>query len=280
MQDHYHTLIVRPSSQHALFSDFLSDTLPVGFEETEDGFIVRSEDELETIAWGLEQFTEALRKALSEEIDLELILGQEKNEDWVKQYQDGISAVEVAPFYIHPTWEEPKEGALNIALDPALAFGTGHHPTTASCLQAIDSYVQPDQEVVDVGSGSGILGIAAIKKGAVADACDTDPVSVENTKHNAQENAVAFGKVWEGSIAQRTKVYDVVIANIVADVLVMIAYDLKRALRSQGVLILSGILDKYEDKVLRSFGDMELLERIVQDEWVTLVVRSKEGNSE
>ncbi len=279
MQEYYHTLIVRPSSQHALFSDFLADTLPIGFEETDDGFIVRSEEELDTIAWGLEQFNEALQKALSEEIDLELELGKEKNEDWVKQYQEAISPVEVGPFYIHPSWEAPKEGALNIALDPALAFGTGHHPTTASCLRAIDTYVQTEQIVADVGSGSGILGIAAIKKGAVADACDTDPVSVSNTIHNAQENSVVFERVWEGSITQRNRSYDVVIANIVADVLVMIAYDLKHALRSEGVLILSGILDKYEDKVLKTFADMELLERIAQDEWVTLVVKSKEGNA-
>lgn len=280
MQEFYHTLTVRPSAHHELFGDFLSDTLPIGFEETEEGFIVRSEDELDTIAWGLEQFNEALQRALTEEIDLELTLRKEKNEDWVRKYQQGITAVEVAPFYIHPSWETPKLDALNIVLDPALAFGTGHHPTTASCLRAIDSYVRPAQVVVDVGCGSGILGIAAIRKGAIVDACDTDIVSVENSRENAQNNGVAFEHLWEGSIASRPRSYDVVIANIVADVLVMIAFDLKKALGSGGVLILSGILDKYEDKVLKTFSDMELLERIVQDEWVTLVVRSSEGNSE
>lgn len=280
MQEYYYTLIVRPSSHYALFSDFLADTLPVGFEETEDGFIVRSEDELDTIAWGLEQFNEALQKALSEEIELELELGKEKNDDWISRYQQAVSAIEILPFYIHPTWEEPKEGALNIALDPALAFGTGHHPTTASCLRAVNVYVSAGTEVLDVGSGSGILGIAALKKGALADACDTDPVAVANAVHNAEENGVSFGYIWEGSVAQRSKTYDVVIANIVADVLVMMAHDLKDALKPDGILILSGILDKYEDKVLKTFSELELLERMVQDEWVTLVVKSKQGNGE
>ena len=249
MQEYYHTLVVRPSSHHALFSDFLADTLPIGFEETDDGFIIRSEDELDTMAWGIEQFAEALQKALSQEIDLDLELGKEKNDDWVRRYQQAVSPVEVPPFYIHPTWEEPKEGSINIALDPALAFGTGHHPTTASCLKAVNTYVPSGSEVLDVGSGSGILGIAALKKGAVADACDTDPISVANTLQNADKNSVAYDRVWEGSVAQRSKTYDVVIANIVADVLVMVANDLKKALKFGGILILSGILDKYEIKI-------------------------------
>ena len=275
MEEYYHTLTVRLSSHHALFSDFLADTLPVGFEEIDDGFIVRSEEELDTIAWGLEQFAEALQKALGESIDIELTLGREKNDDWVSRYQQGITPVEIPPFYIHPTWDTPKEGALNIVLDPALAFGTGHHPTTASCLRAVAQSVKSGDDVLDVGCGSGILGIAALKLGANTDACDTDPVSVDNTKVNAEQNAVAFGRIWEGSVALRTKTYDVVIANIVADVLVMIAYDLKKALKPEGVLILSGILDKYEEKVQRAFSELELLERITQDEWVTLVVKSK-----
>lgn len=272
MQEHYYCLVVRPSSHHALFNDFLSDTLPIGFEERDGTFIIRSEDELETIGWGLEQFAEALTKAVGETVEVELEFSVEENDDWVSIYQQSITPVEIEPFYIHPTWDAPKEGAVNIAIDPALAFGTGHHPTTASCLQAVASSVKADDHVLDVGCGSGILGIAALKLGAVVDACDTDPVSVENSRENAELNGVAFGALWEGSVNQRSLVYDVVIANIVADVLVMIASDLKKAVKPGGTLILSGILDKYEQKVLKAFASMELKERIVQDEWVTLLV--------
>jgi ribosomal protein L11 methyltransferase len=274
MQEHYYSLTVIPSSHQALFSDFLSDTLPVGFEERDGSFIIRSEDELETIGWGIEQFAEALQKALGETVEVELQYAVEKNADWVSAYQEGITPVEVTPFYIHPTWEAPKEGMLNIVIDPALAFGTGHHPTTASCLDAVGTAVRSGATVLDVGCGSGILGIAALKLGASVDACDTDPVSVENTRENAAQNGVAFGSLWEGSVQQRTKTYDVVIANIVADVLVMLASDLKAALNPGGTLILSGILDKYEAKVLKAFASMELTRRIAQDEWVTLVVRN------
>jgi len=273
MQESYNQLVVRVSSHYDLFSDFLTDTIPVGFEEIDEGFIIRSEDELETIEWGIEQFREALQKALNTSIDVECILTKEKSSDWVKEYQDAITPVEIEPFYIYPTWEEPKEDRINIVLDPALAFGTGHHPTTATCLQGIAKYVKDGDEVIDVGCGSGILSIAALKLGAIADACDTDPISVENSTINAYENSVAYRNIWEGSAVMSEKTYDVTIANIVADVLTYIASDLKKITKPDGVLILSGILDKYENKVLKFYQDCPLLERITQDEWVTLILK-------
>jgi ribosomal protein L11 methyltransferase len=276
MQEHYFELVVSVSSHHSLFSDFLSDTLPVGFEETENGFIVRSEDELDTIIWGLEQFAEALQKALGTTIEIECTQTKKENSDWVASYQQSIEPIEIDKFYIHPTWNEPKEGLLNIAIDPALAFGTGHHPTTASCLKAVAKYVKKDDEVLDVGCGSGILGMAAMKLGAEVDACDTDPISVENSLVNAKLNELEFRDIWEGSSSKTSKKYDVVIANIVADVLTFIAKDLKNAMKPKAVLVLSGILNKYENKVLAYYKDLEILERISQDEWITLVLKGKE----
>ncbi len=276
MQEHYFELVVKISSHHSLFSDFLSDTLPVGFEETDDGFIIRSEEELDTIVWGLEQFTEALQKALGTTIELECTQTKQENSDWVSNYQKSIEPIQIDKFYIHPTWDEADPELINIVIDPALAFGTGHHPTTASCLRGVSKYVKENDRVLDVGCGSGILGIGAIKLGASVDACDTDPISVENTKVNAELNGVSFTNIWEGSASQTDEKYDVVIANIVADVLTFIAKELKGALKENGILILSGILNKYEDKVLNYYKDLEILQRIPQDEWITLVLQRKE----
>lgn len=276
MQEYYYMLVVKPSAHIELFSDFLVDVIPVGFEETDDGFIIRSEENLETISWGIQQFAQALQNALGEVIDLELTLTKEKNDDWIAQYQQAITPIEISPFYIHPTWEAPKEGMLNIVIDPALAFGTGHHPTTASCLRAIAGYVNEDDTVMDIGCGSGILAMAALRKGAVVDACDTDPLSVENAIVNAEKNGLSYRRLWEGPVQESNDVYDVIVANIVADVLVFIASDLKKRLREGGILILSGIMDKYEDKVLRAYKTYTLSERIVENEWVTLVLTKKE----
>lgn len=273
MQENYFELAVSVSSHHSLFLDFLSDTLPVGFEETDDGFIIRSEDELETISWGLEQFAEALQKALGETIDLECKITKHKNSDWVKSYQNSIEPLEIDKFYIHPTWDEPHKELINIVIDPALAFGTGHHPTTASSLKAISEYVKSGDTLLDVGCGSGILGIGAMKLGAIVDACDTDIISVENSIVNADINALKFTNIWEGSCSLTKNKYNIVVANIVADVLTFIAKDLKNALKEDGVLILSGILDKYETKVLNFYKDCEIVQRIAQDEWVTLILK-------
>jgi ribosomal protein L11 methyltransferase len=277
MQEHYFELVVKISSHHSLFSDFLSDTLPVGFEETDDGFIIRSEEELDTIIWGLEQFTEALQKALGTTIELECTQTKQQNSDWVSNYQKSIEPIQIDKFYIHPTWDEANPELINIVIDPALAFGTGHHPTTASCLRGVSKYVKENDRVLDVGCGSGILGIGAIKLGASVDACDTDPISIENTKVNAELNGVSFTNIWEGSASKTEETYDVVIANIVADVLTFIAKELKGALKENGILILSGILNKYEDKVLNYYKDLEILQRIPQDEWITLVLQRKEN---
>ena len=273
MQEYYFALTVKVSSHHSLYYDFLSDTLPLGFEELKDGFVIRSEEDLETIIWGLEQFTEALCKALGEDIELEYKQRKLKNSDWVKRYQDSIKPLEIDKFYIHPVWDKPSDDLINIAINPALAFGTGHHPTTASSLKAISKYVKSGDTLIDVGCGSGILGIGALKLGAKVDACDTDSISVENTLENANMNGVKFENVWEGSCSLAKKEYDIVVANIVADVLIFIANDLKKSLKDSGILILSGILDKYEDKVLNHYKDCEILDRIVQDEWVTLILR-------
>lgn len=276
MNEYYYELVVKPSAHHDLFEDFLNDILPVGYEEKDESFIIRTEEDPQTIAWGIEQFAEALTKATSQAVDVDISVTKQKNSDWIAEYQKSITPLQIGRFYIHPTWNDPKEGSLNIVIDPALAFGTGHHPTTATCLQAVSNYVKEGMEVCDVGCGSGILAIAAAKLGAVVDACDTDEVSVQNTLENAKLNEVSLRNIWQGSIDKSSSKYDIVIANIVADVLIFLKKELKDALKNEdSLLILSGIMDKYEPKVLASYDDCEVVERITQDEWVSLVLRKR-----
>lgn len=275
MQEYYYELVVKVSSHPSLFSDFLADTLPVGFEEVDGGFIIRSEDELDTIIWGLEQFAEALQKALGETIEIECTQSKLQNSDWVDMYQKSITPLQIDKFYIHPTWDEPDSELINIKIDPALAFGTGHHPTTASALRAISKYVKKNHTMIDVGCGSGILAMGALKLGAIVDACDTDIVSVENSIENAKLNNLNYANIWEGSCSASDKKYDIVVANIVADVLTFIAKELKNAMKEDGILIISGILDKYETKVMNFYKDCEIIERIAQDEWVTLILKKR-----
>ena len=273
MQEFYNQLVVKVDSNRELFYDFLSDTLPVGFEEIDEGFVIRSEDDLDIVAWGIEQFKEALQKALRENIALDLTISKEKNEDWIKNYQDSIAPITVDQFYIHPSWSAPKKDLLSIVIDPALAFGTGHHPTTASCIKAVSKYIKPSDLVLDVGCGSGILGICALKLGAKVDSCDTDSVSIENSQKNAILNNVTYNNIWQGSISSAVKQYDVVLANIVADVLELISDDLISLVKPSGLLIISGILDRYKQQVLQAYHVCKVVEIIEQNEWVTIILQ-------
>jgi len=214
-----------------------------------------------------------LSGTLGDSIDMDYTLEEKENQDWIQKYKDSIEPIEAGKFYIYPSWYEAKKDFINIKIDPALAFGSGHHATTFSCLEAVSSYVKKDDAVIDVGCGSGILGLAAKKLGAHIELCDTDPISVGSCKENFALNGEQHDALWEGSIDKTDKTYDIVIANIIADVLRFISKDLKNATKEGGYLILSGILDKKEELVKESFTDLTLEKRTLKDEWVTLVYK-------
>ena len=271
MSKYYFELTLKPNNNYELFLDLLTSITDDAIEELDETLIVRSEEELDDLIFGIKEFMETLN------IECEIIYEKKENLDWIKQYQQSVKAVEVGNFYIRPQWEEKKEDKIDIIINPALSFGSGHHETTSSCIEAIDEFVNEGQTVLDVGTGSGILAIAAAKKGCVVDICDTDEVCVIDTKSNFELNSVTFNDSWIGSTNKATKKYDVVIANIVADVLVMIASDLKKCLNEGGILIISGILDKHINRVLSKFSDLEQLKLIHKNEWMSVVFTSKKG---
>jgi len=271
MKDKFFELYVTPSSKKEVILNFLMEKFFNGIEESEDGFILRSEDDFSELIYHLKEYVSALEEIFDEKIDLKIEIKEKSNKDWIENYKDSIKPVEIDEFYIHPSWYEPKKDKINILIDPALAFGSGHHETTRSCVKAIKKYVNKNKTVLDVGCGSGILGIVASKLGAKVDACDTDPLAVTSTKENYELNNVKYNNIWEGSAALSSEKYDVVVANIIADVLIFIANDLKS--RVNGILILSGIIDKYKNKVLNKYKEFELIDEIKDNEWVTLIFR-------
>ena len=276
MQDKYYELTITLDDSFVDFiADFVANIYSEGLELGKGQIIVRSESDLTFVKDALV----SLSGTLGDTIKMEYHLEEKENVDWIKSYQDSIQPIEAGKFYIFPSWYEPKEDLINIKIDPALAFGSGHHATTFSCLEAISSYVDAGLSVIDVGCGSGILGLACKKLGANVELCDTDPLSVESCKENFELNAENYDKLWEGSIDKAETTYDIVIANIIADVLRFIAKDLKSACKEDGLLILSGILDKKEDLVVESFQEFTLVKRTLKDEWVTLVYKKQYNKS-
>jgi len=270
MQSNYYELTITLKDDFVEFiADFVANIAGDGVELGKGQIIVRSESDLTFVKDALV----SLSGTLSGSIEMEYLLEEKETQDWIKTYQDSIEPIEAGKFYIFPSWYDEKENFINIKIDPALAFGSGHHATTFSCLTAISEYVKSGDSVIDVGCGSGILGLAAKKLGATVELCDTDPVSVESCKENFVLNEETYDKLWEGSVDKAEGMYDVVIANIIADVLKFIAKDLKSACKEDGLLILSGILDKKEALVTDTYSDLTLVSRTLKDEWVTLVYK-------
>jgi len=274
MQSRYYelTMTLKEEDFVEFIADFVANIAGDGLEIGRNHIIVRSEDDLSHV----EEAVNSLIGTLGGSIEVSYKMKQKENEDWIQKYKDSIEPIEVGKFYISPSWYETKEEYINIKIDPALAFGSGHHATTFSCLKAISSCVKNSDLVIDVGCGSGILGLACKKLGATVELCDTDPVSIGSCKENFTLNGETYDTLWEGSVNKADKTYDVVIANIIADVLRFIAKDLKVSTKNGGYLILSGILDKKEELVKESFKDFKLEERTLKDEWVTLVYKKEQ----
>ena len=270
MQDKYYELTIKLDDSFVdIIADYILNIYDEGVELGEGQIIVRSESDLTFVKDALVSLSESLESPITMTYTFE----EKENVDWIKTYQDSVQPIEAGKFYIFPSWYEPKEDFINIKIDPALAFGSGHHATTFSCLEAISTYIKPEDTVIDVGCGSGILGLACKKMGATVALCDTDPLSVESCKENFALNTETFDALWEGSINKAEGTYSVVIANIIADVLRFIAKELKAAVEKDGYLNLSGILDKKEILVKESFKDLTLEKRTLKDEWVTLVYK-------
>jgi len=175
---------------------------------------------------------------------------------------------------VTPPWESPvlAPDDIPLVIDPGMAFGTGSHPTTQLCLTALEDYVKPGQSVADVGTGSGILAIAAAKLGASPVAAnDNDTLAVKIARENAAANGVSVTVTEELPLGT----YDILVANILADVIIGLASDLISRLKPSGLLIASGIIDTREADVQTALESLSLahIETRRQGEWVALVFR-------
>ncbi len=273
MKQTYNELQITPIGEYDLFVDFILSLTHEAIEEKDGSIIIRSEEDLENVIFGIELFAKSLSEMMGKEISVKIEQEEKPNIDWISSYQNSVQPIHVGDFYIHPSWIEAQDDKTSILIDPALAFGSGHHETTYGCLLMLQKYLKKDDIVLDVGCGSGILSIAGAKCGAKVDFCDTDELAVKSAKDNFVLNNETYQNAWVGSVSKREKEYDVVIANIIADVLIMLSADLTKAVKEGGLLILSGILDKYVDRVEKKYHNLQLQEKYKKDEWFTLVFK-------
>ena len=196
------------------------------------------------------------------------------DQDWVRLTQSQFTPVEITPeFWIVPTWHEPPPQARQvIRLDPGLAFGTGTHPTTRMCLRWIARHPPHGQRVLDYGCGSGILAIAAARFGAAAiDAVDIDPAAVQSAKDNATANGT---QLHAGLPELARGRYQLVLANILATPLKVLAPLLCAHVAPGGWLVLAGILERQADELKVAYAPHARLEVAdCEDGWVLMTAR-------
>ena len=277
----YHEFTIRiPKPFRDMLIKRLTEKGCLGVMEDRDFFIAYFPDtcDIGTITSEL-----VAQKALLEKTNDEYEMAFDHNlipdQDWNETWKKGFTPLDVGErFTILPPWEHEKNGRINLIIDPGMAFGTGHHETTRSCLVLMEKY---DGKVVmgrflDLGSGTGLLAIAASKLGyKQVVAADTDPLAIEAARKNLELNHVIDIELHEGSIAEASGTFDCIAANIISGVLVILAHEISSRLNPSGIAILSGILAEQADEVIRAYerSGLEFIEKFSDAKWVSLVLR-------
>jgi ribosomal protein L11 methyltransferase len=215
----------------------------------------------------------------------EVLLSSQPTIDWLAEWRKGFHPFPVGrKLLIRPSWEAAPAapGRLIIVIDPQMAFGTGEHYTTRFCLQALEEHLQGEDSVLDVGTGSGILSIAAVKLGASrAVGLDIDPQAVQTARENARVNGVSERVEIRGDPIEHLEArnFDLVLANIDGHTLLALLPELKRVARIGGKIVLAGFLIGDEKALLRGLSDHDLgiyrMDR--QEEWICAVATNGEA---
>jgi ribosomal protein L11 methyltransferase len=254
------------------------------------------ETQMEPLASELRNLLQGLPEYGYDAGEFTIELGDVHEDDWAdawKQYFKPIAITE--RLTIKPTWEDytAKGDELVIELDPGMAFGTGTHPTTSLCLKALDNAIKGGEQIIDVGTGSGVLAIGAMKLGASKVlALDLDPVAVtcaqENITLNGYEDDVEvrlsdlLGVLHEGKSKGVTPPVDLVVANILAEIILLFLGDVMEVLKPGGIYITSGIYKNKEMIVEAGLlaAGFELIDVLRQEEWVAFVAGKPKGDGE
>ena len=273
-----------------MFVDFIPELPPDDGTARVNFYVDSDEDDntiLDKVKEGLEElrtFTDVGEGTITE--------SQTVDKDWINNWKQYWHTFSIGDLYIKPTWEEVTEemkGHPVLSIDPGTAFGTGSHETTRMVIRQLQKYTTQNCQVLDVGCGSGILSVVALKYGAAhALGTDLDPNAIIASKENAQQNNIneADLEVIEGNIIDDTEIqdrcgyecYDIVCANILADVLIPLSSEITKHMKHGAYFITSGIIDSRENDVADAFRnnpELDIVEINHDGEWVNITAVRK-----
>ena len=199
--------------------------------------------------------------------------------DWNESWKKGFTSIDVGErFAVLPPWERPSGNRIPLIIDPGMAFGTGHHETTRSCLVLMERYADgvKKERFLDLGTGTGLLAIAALTLGfRSVVGIDTDPLAIEASRGNIALNKSEGVVLIEGGIDRCEGDYDMIAANLISGTLVQLADEIASRLVPAGIVIMSGILKGQDDEVVEAAKNSGLacIERLADGKWVSLVCR-------
>lgn len=257
------------------------DAVPLPIQPAVTGYLPngsRSTHQLRRLEQGLDALAARLELAYT------ITCRHVDEEDWAESWKAFFFPQEISRrLVVKPTWHDyaPQPGQLVIDIDPGMAFGTGTHPTTALCMAMLENYVQPGRSVLDIGTGSGILLIAAAKLGAGQLAgVDLDPDAIHIARQNLVRNAVSqdqFTLVNGHLLSMVDGTYDIVVANILAEVIIDMVDHVGRVINPGGILICSGIIEVFQSGVIKKMNacGFSILEIQKQGDWVAIAGHNK-----
>lgn len=273
-----------------MFVDFLPELPPDEGIATVNFYIDVEEDDntiIGKVTEGLEEL-----KVFTDIGEGSIVKSETEDKDWINNWKQYFKPFVFEGIVIKPTWEELDEsmqGKIVVNIDPGTAFGTGSHETTQLVISQLDKYVKQGDELLDVGCGSGILSVIGLMLGAKhAVGTDLDPNAVVATKENAEINNISMDRIeiLEGNIIDDKAVkdavgyerYDIVAANILADVLIPLSKIITEHMKSGAYFITSGIINTKEEEVVAAFCEnpfLEIVEVNRKGEWVNVTARKK-----
>lgn len=206
--------------------------------------------------------------------DFTLIEERDWNESWKENFRPIKIGKKLA---VIPPWEQMIKERINLVIDPAMAFGTGHHETTRTCLMLIErfSIKYKKERFLDIGTGTGILAIAASMLGyRDVIGVDTDPLSIEAAQGNIALNHLSNVNIKHGSISVVEGIYDAIAANLMSEILIEIADEIASRLDRNGYAVLSGMIEGQETEVIKAMqkAGLNVIEKVLDDKWVSIAL--------